>query len=87
MMDYEVKRLTMDPRLRGLAARMATGPDPALVVQLWSEDEEPIAWFAGFVRRYWRKRCPEGAFPLDRDDAPARAVIAVYKEKREQLAV
>lgn len=81
--DDEMNRLMMTPMLRRHAERMATGPDPALVARLWDEYGE---WFDDFILRHWRRRYPEGLYPLLRDEAPARAVIAIYKEKRGQLA-
>lgn len=87
MYTEEIEQLKADPRLRILAERMATGPEPWIVRELWTGIDDPIEWFAAFAVKYWRKERPPYLFPLDEDkeDAVARAVIALYKEKRERL--
>jgi len=87
VVDEEVQALMRDPVLRRLADRMARYVDPVLVHQLWRFGE-PTTWFVGRMEWYWRERHglpPKGleAEPLlKRSASPAKAVMAVYKEKR-----
>lgn len=87
MYTEEIKKLKADPRLRRLADRMATGTEPWIVRQLWTGVDDPIEWFATFAKEYWRKERPAYLFPLEeaKEEAVARAVIALYKEKRERV--
>lgn len=84
-MEREVKRLTLDPVLRKLAARMARESDPALVAELWTGAGDPTESYARQMKRYWEVHHPSRLFDLEYEDSAARAVITVYKEKREQL--
>lgn len=83
--EREVKRLTLDPVLRKLAARMASESDPALVAELWTGTDDPTESYARQMKRYWEVHHPSRMYDLTHEDSAARAVIAVYKEKREQL--
>lgn len=85
MREREIRQLRLNPVLRKLARRMAFRCDPVLVAQLWTGVDDPIEWFAEQMDRYWRHHHPSRQFDLEYGDSAARAVIAVYKEKREQL--
>jgi hypothetical protein len=87
MYTEEIKTLKADPRLQRLADRMATGVEPWLVRELWTGVDDPIEWFAVFAVKYWRKERPPYLFPLEenKEEAVARAIIALYKEKRERV--
>lgn len=83
--EDEVQRLTLDPVLRVIAARMIRNVDPWLVARLWTGEDEPIEEWRDFMYDYWHLRS-QARFVLEDRAAPAQAVIAVYKRKREQLA-
>jgi hypothetical protein len=87
VVDEEVRALMRDPVLRRLADRMVRYADPVQVQQLWRFGE-PTTWFVTRMEWYWRLRHglpPKGLeeeSPLKRDASPAKAVMAVYQQKR-----
>lgn len=83
VVDDEVRALMSDQVLRLLADRMARNVDPVLAGQLWRFGE-PTTWFAKRMEWYWRKKrgLPSEVFRLENPAAPAKAVMAIYQQKR-----
>jgi hypothetical protein len=86
IVDQEVRALMGDQVLRLLADRMARNVDPVVAARLWRFGE-PTRWFTERMEWYWRKRrrLPAEVFRLENPAAPAKAVMALYQQKRELI--